>query len=702
MTFRLVTRDRRAQHGPTRDPRPPCAARPGVLFLLAAALLAALLAAARQVNYGPGLAGDSLQYVAAARSLAAGEGFVNGRGSVYATYPPLYPLAAAAVERLTGLDSWLVVGPLNALLFGLTAFVAGRYLRRRLESRFLAAWGCAAIALSPPLTDAASWALSESLFVLLTVLALIEAEEFLRAGGRRRLLAAAAWSSAVWLTRYIGVAAPFFVGLLVLLRKGVPLRRKVWEGAAFALAAGLLPALWMLRNYLLVGEFGGKRAMYDVSLRSVLRGAGGVLGDWTHFELPAAVGAGAVLAAACWGALRPRAADGGRAAADGGGFAAGRSVAVWGGFALAYGVLFVAAAWAGYSDPEVRPRYVTPLYAPLLLAGAFALDGLLRRVRPAAAGPGGSSPAAGRLAAGLAAGLAAVGALWTAGQAAAHVERIGQAAAGRPPGDMKPGFGAPPYAESETLAWLRENPLDGVVYTNGTIDLLCLHNAGEAAYRDLEVNMDRRYRFAPYDGRPAERSEEPGSAGQDGLEAELAAAPEGAWLVWFKRPAANNAVGYGAPWLRVSPSLEVAAELADGGVYRRASRAGRGSRVAGRGSGRAAHGSRGSGVAGRGSGGGFDVSWRGGSWFTCGRGVRRRRRGCGFSCTCMRGTRPICPPSGGSTVSTTWTSFLRNTAQCRTGLAGWFVRCRSMRSNASKRGKRGPRLTARQGLGVGG
>ena len=600
-----MTRDAQTRRPPRRF-----AARPHTLFLAAAALLAALLAAARQVDYGPGLSGDSLLYITTARSLAAGEGFVNGRGYPYTSLPPLYPLPAAAVERLTGLDSWLVFGPLNVLLFGLTAFVAGRYLRRRLESRFLAAWGCAAIVLSLPLTDAASWALSESLFVLLTMLALIEAEEFLRAGGRRRLLAAAAWSSAAWLTRYIGVATPFFVGLLVLLRKGVPLRRKVWEGAAFALAAGLLPALWMLRNYLLVGEFGGIRAMYDVSLLSVLRGMGGVLWGWTHCELPGGVGAGAVLAAACWGALRPLAAPGtagvGRGAADGGGFAAGRSVAVWGGFALAYGVLFVAAAWAGYSDPYVRPRYVTPLYAPLLFAGAFALDGLLRRVRPAAARLRGRSPAAGRAVAALVAAPAAVGALWLAGQAAPHVERIGHAAAGRPRGDMKPGYGAPPYADSETLRSLRENPLDGPVYCRQPCLLIDMHNPGAAEYTGLYVAEDRELQHGLV------ALLDYAAEGQDRLEARLADAPEGAWLVWYALPADDRAVGWGAPWLRASPSLEVVEEFADGGVWRVSRRAaaqpgaGRESRVEA-----ALREARAGKLPRAAGGGGFDLYWRG-------------------------------------------------------------------------------------------
>ena len=569
-----------------------------LLFPAALAVLGMVLVLAREIRYGPALFPDSLEYLSAAQNFADGKGLVNVKGAPMTTWPPLYSLLLAAAGWAAGLDLLDVVAPLHAALFGLAVFAAGRHLRRRLESRFLAAWGCAAMVLSPPLTDAASRAVSGSLFVPLAIFALIEAEEFLRTGKRRRLLAAAAWSSAAWLMRYIGVAAPFWIGLSALLRKGVPLRRKAREGAAFALAAGLLPALWMLRNYLLEGEFSGDRAIYDVSLRSVLRGVGGVLWSWTDCELPGGVGvgAGAVLAAACWGALRPRAALGGGGA--GGGFAAGRSVAVWGGFALAYGVLFVAAAWAGYSNPDVRPRYVMPLYAPLLFAGAFALDGLLLRVRPAAAGQGGRSPAAGRAAAALIAASAAAGALWTAGLAASNVRHIEQRNTGRSASGMLDWF------NSATLRYVRENPLEGVVYSSrfSPAALVLLRNQGAAAYR-MHTTSEHNAALGL-----VAQSSNPAAAQQE-FESRLQDAPEGAWVVLFEA-GKSELIGCGDAWLRASPTLQSVAQFPDGCIARVGPRFARRSRVGGLG--RALRGGRGS--AGHGSrvGGGFDVFWRGG------------------------------------------------------------------------------------------
>ena len=126
----------------------------------------------------------------------------------------------AAAAGLSGLDPFEVAGPLNAAIFGLTVFLMGRWLRRRLESRFLAAWAACALALSIPLSDAAAWALSDPLFILLAMLALIRTDAFLTGGRTRFLAAAAAYGALAFQTRYIGAAVPFFVGLLLLCRAG--------------------------------------------------------------------------------------------------------------------------------------------------------------------------------------------------------------------------------------------------------------------------------------------------------------------------------------------------------------------------------------------------------------------------------------------------------------------------------------------------
>lgn len=172
---------------------------------VASALLGAAAVLGHLFTFGVALSSDSAHYIAAARSLLDGEGLLGFGGRPLTTFPPLYPLLLATAS-LGLFDPITVAGPLNAAIFGLTALVVGRHLRQRLESRFLAVWGCLSTALAAPLTKWSSWALSEPAFILLATSALIQTDKFLADGRLRALGWAAVFSALAWQTRYIGVA----------------------------------------------------------------------------------------------------------------------------------------------------------------------------------------------------------------------------------------------------------------------------------------------------------------------------------------------------------------------------------------------------------------------------------------------------------------------------------------------------------------
>ena len=140
------------------------------LLMIAITALGVALVLGR-VTFGVILISDSAWHIAAARSLLAGEGLLGVYGFPYSSWPPLYPLLLATASLGT-FDPIDVAGPLNAIISGLTVFVVGRYLRHRLKSRFLAAWGCLATAVAVSLTDLSPQAMSETLFILLMTLAL--------------------------------------------------------------------------------------------------------------------------------------------------------------------------------------------------------------------------------------------------------------------------------------------------------------------------------------------------------------------------------------------------------------------------------------------------------------------------------------------------------------------------------------------------
>ena len=345
-------------------------------LIVAAAALGAALVMARTLPHGVGLSYDSLHYIEMARNALAGEGFASYDGTIVTVWPPGYHLLLA-VAGLGIVDPHSVSGPLNAALFGLTILVVGRYLRGRLETRFLALWACLAIALALPLADLARFALSGTSFILFTTLALIQTDKAMRDDKRSALVWAAILCALAWQMRYIGAAVPALAGLALLLQGGMPLSRRMRRAALFAAIAGAPMALWLLRNYIaterLTGHGGGGLSLTDI-LRDgaqIMAGWGQPLSGWPLVIVLALLVIGLGVFFARGSNHRGR-----------------RACLIFGGFALAYAALFSAVMSVNYISTGVSPRYIAVLYVPLIVVAAFALDGLFgwARDRQAAAG----------------------------------------------------------------------------------------------------------------------------------------------------------------------------------------------------------------------------------------------------------------------------------------------------------------------------
>lgn len=530
---------------------------PFTLFLLALAGLGAGLALARGLTHGPALHWDSVNYIGVARNLLAGAGFLDFDGSFYDLWPPLYP-AALAAATFGVLDPLQVAGPLNALFLGLTIFVAGRFLARRLRSPFLRVWAPAVLALSLPLGEMAWWALSETLFVLLTTLALVHADETL--GNRRTssLLRAAAFTALAWQARYLGIALAAAVGLLLLFAPGAPIARRLRPAALFGLVAGLPTALWLLRNLLVFGSVVSNRESVDYTTGEILGGFAGLLAGWGAFD-PAGgpLAAAALLLPAGAFLLRGRVA-GASATSDASSRFSWRPAAVFGLFAGLYlGFLFLA-MMSGNTWHGVQWRFLVPAYIPLLVVVAVAFDRLFLALRGAGNAP--AAPDRGlrrwltprRALGGV---LALALSLWAGGQVgrtAAAVSRANAADLFLPGG-----YSAEPWASSETLRYLRENPLPAVIYSNLTA----------LAYLHLGPGKDY---FTPPRGRSIGRivgPRRPVRTARQQVADWSSRAREGAFVVWFRNWSSNRTFDYGPPALRLTPGLEPIAEFPDGAVF---------------------------------------------------------------------------------------------------------------------------------------
>jgi 4-amino-4-deoxy-L-arabinose transferase-like glycosyltransferase len=219
--------------------------RAGLAAVFAVALIVRLGVVVATPHYVP--IHDDRDYDRVAWAMATGRGYPpiharNHRIYADAYRPPLWPAALGAVYVVAGHS--LTAGRIAAAVLGALAVLALVWVARLLLGRRAAWWAGAIGAVYLPLALVSSVLVSETLFVLLELLALGCALEARR---RTRPLAWAAAAGAcvglAWLTRVNGVL--LLAGVLPL--AALTRQRLVAPAAALA-ACALVVAPWAIRN----------------------------------------------------------------------------------------------------------------------------------------------------------------------------------------------------------------------------------------------------------------------------------------------------------------------------------------------------------------------------------------------------------------------------------------------------------------------
>ena len=517
------------------------------LFVIGAALLGVALVLARTDSYGPGLGQDSAIYIEVARNLLSGEFFSQLHGEPLILQPPLYPslLAAASFSVFDPKD---VIGPLNAALFGATVLVLGTWLRRRLASRRLAAWSVLALACSHPLVWAGSIGFPLTLFVLLTTLALMSADAFFREGGRRPLALASLFSALAWLTHYTGGAVVVAVFALLTMQPGTAAGVRIRIACFYALGGSALMGLWRLIILYRTGEVSPLQRGVDYAIPSLTADIAGEVGKWAFVNLFV----GDILGmSAQWPVASALAAVAALALAVGVAFGVVRAfldkgdgqdlwerwgdVFVFGGFTLAFLVLYFAALMAGLTWHGAQDRHLIPAYIPLFAVAVIILDKLLLRVRGKkhALRLGGFSLR-------ISPAVVVAGALgiWLAWTLALHPAAVAEANSYGIRHGIGP-YGIPRYAHSELVQYARDAAEWGNAYSN------------EARALNLHAPRNPPPLWLPF--------------ALSDLPHWTEAAPDGSSVLWLHR--VQGRYDYDAADLRAAPGLEAIAELADGAVF---------------------------------------------------------------------------------------------------------------------------------------
>ena len=234
----------------------------------------------RTATYGATVSMASTAFLSTALNFLADEGWREFTGGLMVEWPPFFPLLLA-VGGWVGIEPLEVGRWVNATAFGLTILVAGCWLRSHLRSRWLVLAATAIIAgASLPLSKLASAVMTEPLFVLFTLLALMQLAAFLQRGERTSLWWAAVFTALAVLTRYPGVVLIGVGVLMLLVRRAPPLVARLKDAVVFGAIPSIPLAGFLTRNWVVSGTLTGPRSGSGQSLFDSLSRVVDVLREW--------------------------------------------------------------------------------------------------------------------------------------------------------------------------------------------------------------------------------------------------------------------------------------------------------------------------------------------------------------------------------------------------------------------------------------
>ncbi len=245
------------------------------LFTLTLTGLLAAFVLIQATPNGLGLANDSAAYIGGARGILNGQGYsdiwLDSSLEPITHYPPLYSLTLAGVG-LSGLDPLRAARLINALAFGLSALLLG-LLARKMTRSYLAGLILPVLFMtSGALLRIYAYALSEALFLALSLAAFLSFALHFEHQKNYWLIITGALVGLAYLTRYTGLAlAASFCAALLLLK---PAWRERFKSLfLFLIAFAPFAASWMLRNMLLAGNAANRTlGWHPVTLANIRRG----------------------------------------------------------------------------------------------------------------------------------------------------------------------------------------------------------------------------------------------------------------------------------------------------------------------------------------------------------------------------------------------------------------------------------------------
>lgn len=230
---------------------------------------------------GIGISPDSIMYTSAARSLNTNGTLQTFNHIPIVDFPVFYPVFLGTIMFITRIDPVAFGAILNGLMFGTLIFTSGWIMQHFIPTSRVYKWlMLVAIILSPALLQAYSYLWSETLFILESILFLVAFRQYLLKHTINALIFAALIAAIGCITRYAAVTIVGTGGLLLLLDRTLPLKKKVTHIIIYGLVCISLLVANLLYNRFMSGTVTGPREPSITSFGKNLYYFGNVVCDW--------------------------------------------------------------------------------------------------------------------------------------------------------------------------------------------------------------------------------------------------------------------------------------------------------------------------------------------------------------------------------------------------------------------------------------
>ncbi|MDB5148688.1 MAG: hypothetical protein JWQ57_2708 [Mucilaginibacter sp.] len=230
---------------------------------------------------GVGISPDSIMYTSAARSFRGHGTLLTFNHVPIVDFPVFYPVYLGIISVITQIDPVKFGAVMNGIMFATLIFTSGWIMERFVPASRIYKWLIlAAIILSPPLLQVYSYLWSETLFILEILFFIVAFREYLLKHTLKALIVAAVIAAISCVTRYAAVTIVGTGGLLLLLDRILPLKKKIVHIVIYGLICISLLVSNLVYNAFMSGTTTGPREPSITPFSQNLYYFGTVICDW--------------------------------------------------------------------------------------------------------------------------------------------------------------------------------------------------------------------------------------------------------------------------------------------------------------------------------------------------------------------------------------------------------------------------------------